>query len=132
MDSEWQFWTMDAANLSNANTVARLSSLGVWTDASSATGKVYRRDWRWRAGSALETIRLLDIGVYGGRGGDGGEEHVSPTAENWRDVTGLCGPRTGLAAKDLAGLALMGVKQLYGRIESLEREVAELRRRIAA
>ena len=118
---ETSHWDFDVRNLGATNT-ATLSALGAWTNASSAAGKTYV-PWPWIQGSALATIRALNTGVYHGRGNAKGDHHVGPTAECWRDVTGLPGTRRGLAGSDTAGLALLGIAELHDRLEAIEKEL---------
>ena len=125
---------------------AYLSSTGVWTDNSAAAGKEYigTRQEIWPDG-VLSKIKTLNVSKYHAAGEPEDkpitETHVSPTAEDFWDafdvgidpyaeVLDKEGNNTGspvLAAKDLAGMALVGIQELLERIESLETEVATLK-----
>ena len=123
-----------------------VSSTGVWTDASAEAQKEYEgtRQEIWPDG-ILPKIKNLSVSKYHAAGIEEGveitETHVSPSAENFWDTLGIgINPRSlienkdgentvipGLAAKDLAGVALVGIQELLDRIESLETEVAILK-----
>tara|TARA_Y100000034_G_C6723351_1_gene320120 strand:- start:52 stop:750 length:699 start_codon:yes stop_codon:yes gene_type:complete len=147
MDSEMRFGVMDNVNEGNAATVARLTSDGVWTDASGEKDKAYEgsaRDvWGGRDGFVVtDKIKQLNIGRYHSAhltvDKPNIERHVSPTAEQFYDLFGTGGdPRAavtkrletgesvtettpGLAPKDVASVALMGMQELIARVEALE------------
>lgn len=114
-DSNIEFQVAQAGSL----IVASLSNAGVWTDASSASLKTYEGSLRF---GALETVAMLDTGVYRGHK-RGSEQHISPTAEQWRSVTGLRGTPAGIAPKDLAGLALLAIVELQDEVRALRAQI---------
>ena len=138
--SHWEFDVYNSGPLATA----QLLQTGVWQDASSAKIKHYLSDWTWKQGSALDTIRALDTGVYEGVGSVGqGPLHISPTAERWREVTGARGSMEGLAPKDIAGLGLLGIVELDNKLSSsmsrlenqynsIESEIKSLKERVSA
>jgi len=119
--------------------LASLSSTGVWTDASGEAGKEYEgtRQEVWPDG-ILSKIKNLRVSKYHGahhpKNKPITETHVSPTAEDFWDALGIGeDPRAevknkdnekinspGIAAKDLAGVALVAVQELLERVEALE------------
>lgn len=123
-DSEIQFCVQNNVNAGGCNTIARLSSLGVWTDSSSAVNKEYEGDI---PGGAINKLKqLTTFGVY--RSKDlppakiqNAERHYSPTAEEFHKVFGL-GSDTGIAAKDVASIAAKAVLELEARVEALEKK----------
>ena len=116
-----------------------LSSTGVWTDASGEAGKEYEgtRQEVWPDG-ILSKIKNLRVSKYHGanhpKNKPINETHVSPTAEDFWDALEIGeDPRAevknkdnekinspGIAAKDLAGVALVAVQELLERVEALE------------
>jgi hypothetical protein len=143
MDSDMIFRVMNNVNQGDAGTNATLSSAGVWTDASAAEDKAYEGDDRavfgGRAGHVLtDKLKTLSIGRYHSSrialGDPIRERHYSPTAEAWHPLFGLGYDPTaeflnkdgvntntpGIAAKDMAGVALGVCKELIARIEILE------------
>ena len=137
MDSEMRFSVMNNVNSGNANTTATLTSAGVWTDASGEKYKEYEgtscQVWGGRDGYVItDKLKQLQFGRYHAIGSvvdDIHERHVSPTAEAFYDLFGvgrdprevIRGETTpGLAAKDIAGVALLGVQELIARVEALE------------
>lgn len=141
MDSSMIFSTQDAVNAGDYNKNATLTSLGVWTDASSEEGKRFEGV----IPGVLEKLRLLDVQKYRSANVSGAkvasaERHCSPSAENFWDVFGLgVDPRrvhqdkdgrqfkkAGIAPKDLAGVALLGLKEADTKIVALEQRVAAL------
>jgi hypothetical protein len=147
MDSEMRFAVMCNVNAGAAATVGRLTSNGVWTDASAEADKAYEGDsmavWGGREGHVvIDKLQTLTFGRYHSvhvppckpmR-----ERHVSPSAEQFYDTFGVGeDPRAlqpirdddgneamitkpGLAAKDMAGVALLAIQELADRIEALE------------
>ena len=127
MDSGMTFKVMNNVNAGNAATSASLSSLGVWTDASSARGKVYIGD----IDGALDKAKALKtLGVYRGKNAPvhkhaTAEQHYSPTAEEFYDVFGLgihpsLSSYPGIAPKDVAWLAVKMALELDERLRALE------------
>ena len=132
---------MNGVNAGNANTAATLTAAGVWTDASGESSKDYEgssvRVYGGRNGYVItDKIKQLNVGRYHSAYLEEGapilERHISPTAEQMWDTFGvgsdprLPGALPGLAAKDLAGVALIGVQELTARIEALELEIQRL------
>ena len=125
-DSTMFFSVMNAVNAGDVNTVASLSSLGVWTDASAADGKTYIGN----IDDAIGTVKkLTTLGVYHGRGVSpdkvaNAEKHYSSTAEEFFAVTGLGNDpakgHPGIAPKDVAWLAVKMALELDERLSVLE------------
>ena len=122
-DSEMRFCVQN--NAPNAcNTLAFLSSLGVWVDASTADNKQYEGDI---PGGAINSLKkLTTFGVY--RAKDlppakvkNARRHYSPTAEDFNKATGL-GTSNGIAPKDAAFLAAKAVLELEARVDALEKK----------
>jgi len=131
MDSSFQFATQDNQNAAGAGTVANLTSVGVWTDASAEKDKEYEGDVWGDGGAILEKIKGLKTGRYHSARAktpekQAKERHCGPSAEAMYDTFGLGrDPRDpnntpGLAAKDVASVALAGVQALLTRIEAME------------
>lgn len=113
---------------------ARLSAAGVWTDASSRTFKENLVE----IGGAelLDKISQLSLPHYNYRGTT--EKHIGPMAEDFAALfnVGSVDENTGqidpmyLSAKDVAGVALAGVKELSERNRKLQEQVQLLLKRI--
>jgi hypothetical protein len=120
-DSEIHFCVQNNVNAGNCNTIARLNSLGVWTDASSAAHKDYEGDI-----IALDKLKeLKTIGVYRAKGLpedkiEKTERHYSPTAEDFHRIFGF-GNNTTIAPKDAAWIAAKAVLELEARVAALEK-----------
>jgi hypothetical protein len=113
---------------------AHLTAGGVWTNASSRSFK--ERFVQYRPAEVLERIRQLPVEGYFYKGTE--EYHITPMAEDFyrlfgtgvreiieTDSTGQLVRRPNpdvdkyLAASDVAGVALLGVKALDERISTL-------------
>ena len=126
MDSKMRFFTMNAVNAGDAATIASLSSIGVWTDASGAAGKEYIGDVE----DVLTKLKSMEtLGVY--HAPNLPEEkrakatrHFSTTAEEFYEVFGLgSDPKLGepgIAPKDVAWLAVKGLLEMEYRVAKLE------------
>jgi len=152
MDSRLFFRVMNNSD-GSANTTATLDAAGVWTDASGEASKTYEGSaltvWGGRLGhTVLDKIMQLGVGRYHAANQPESkpirERHVSPTAEQFYDVFGVGrDPRAilldkngvdqntpGLAAKDVAGVALMGIQELMPIIQTLDEKIQELKTEI--
>lgn len=135
LDSSMLFSTQSAVNAGDWNTTATLTSLGVWTDASAEEGKTFEGV----IPDVLDRLKSLRVEQYRSRHVSGAkvanaERHCSPSAEGFWDAFALgVDPRqvhedqdgnkfkkAGIAPKDLAGVALLGLKELLARVEALE------------
>lgn len=56
--------------------------------------------------------------------------HIGPMAEEYFEVFGLAGEGTGLAASDLASIALAGIQAIDAKAERLEKENNSLKKRL--
>ena len=145
MDSRMRFVVMDNVNAANFNTTAQITSLGVFTDASGADRKTYEGQIQSIYGERiLDKLDTLFVSRYHSRRAvDIKERHISPTAEDLWDSFGVGtdprlldqdtdgdgvvdAPTPGIAAKDLAGIALVAIQELNQKVKALE---AELTRR---
>ncbi len=128
MDSSLQFEVQSNANSANVNVTASLSSVGVWTDASSADIKDYIPH---DLGSVIDKMKELStLGVYRAKGlpadkHGNAELHFSPTAEEFHEVFGL-GKNRGIAPKDVAWLGVKATLELEEKVAALEARLAAL------
>lgn len=82
-------------------------------------------------GSAiLEKLSRLSISEWSYEGDENGR-HMGPMAEDWYQIFGLGPDNRHIAPKDMAGVALVGVKELQQKTNRLEMENKKLRRRLA-
>jgi hypothetical protein len=126
---------------------ARLTTGGAWTNASSRSFK--ERFVQYRPAEVLEKIRQLPVEGYFYKGTE--EYHITPMAEDFyrlfgtgvheiieTDSTGQLVRRPNpdvdkyLAASDVAGVALLGVKALDERISTLGPQNSALEQRLEA
>jgi hypothetical protein len=128
MDSSLVFTVQSNASSADANVAATLSSLGVWTDASSADIKEY---FDHDLGSVTDKMKELStLGVYRGKDTPldkqaDAEIHLSPTAEQFYSVFGLGtdpdkSVTPGIAPKDVAWLAVKLAMEIDARVTALE------------
>lgn len=125
-DSRILFSVMNAVNAGDINTIAELTSLGVWTDASAAASKKYIGD----VDGVLDKLKKLKtLGVYVGANVAGpklatAERHYSPTAEEFFATFGLGNNpekgTPGIAPKDVAWLAIKAALEIDARVTALE------------
>ncbi len=113
---------------------ARLTNAGVWTDASSRT---FKENFVEIGGAELlDKISQLSLPHYNYKGTT--EKHIGPMAEDFVALfnVGSVDENTGqidpmyLSAKDVAGVALAGVKELSERNRELQEQVQLLLKRI--
>jgi hypothetical protein len=133
-------------NTTNGNG-ARLTTGGVWTNGSSRSFK--ERFVQYRPAEVLEKIRQLPVEGYFYKGTE--EYHITPMAEDFyrlfgtgvheiieTDSTGQLVRRPNpdvdkyLAASDVAGVALLGVKALDELISTLGLQSGALAQRLEA
>ena len=143
MDTELQFRVSQNRNDADTNIQASLSSAGAWTDASGEANKTYEGTAHEVFGGVpgqtiTDKIKTLQSGRYHASNQPVGkpisERHIGPTAEAFWDLFGVGrDPRAeildndgvnvnvpGLAAKDIAGVAILALQELIARVEALE------------
>lgn len=126
MDSKITFRVMNNVNANDVNTVAELTSLGVWADASDASRKDYEGAPTW--GEVIPKLKRLTLERYHGRGDLNPQtRHFGPTAQEWHEEFGLGeeGSMT-IAPKDLASIALLAILELEQRVTELQQRVTAL------
>ena len=134
MDSSMRFSVMSNVNGGGTDTVATLTSAGVWTDASDEDAKEYLGTLQEHlGGSVLDQLADLNTGVYTQKDlppGKTGETHAGPTAQQWFELFSLGRDpalfEPGIGAKDLASVALAAVQELVERNAALETRIADL------
>jgi hypothetical protein len=112
---------------------ARLTAAGVWTDGSSRASKDNVQPLEGE--ELLVEISGLEIQAWQYKDSD--ERHIGPHSEDFVGafdvgVIGEDGSRENqyLAASDVAGVALAGVKELAQQNEELRQTIEGLKRRI--
>ena len=138
MDSSWSFYTMDNVNAGNAATIATLTSLGAWADAPS-----FEEFKTWEpqltTKQVLTKLRTLKVERFRGRGAPDikeSERHIGPAADTFYQtfkagkdprVNNKEGaPQYGIAARDVAGVALMAIQELIKENDKLKERLDAL------
>lgn len=125
---------------SGTNAIATLTSLGVWTDASDEEAKEYTGPLtdRGSSGTVLERIERLETGIYHTKNLPAEKEaeyHAGPSAQQLWHEFGLGKDPTihdpGIAAKDLASIALAGLQAMIKLNDALTRRVEELEEKLS-
>ena len=112
---------------------AHLTTGGTWTDGSSRT---FKENFQPINGSDL-LLKISGMPVEAWQYKDSDERHIGPVAEDFVEAFDVGtiredGSRDNhyLAARDIAGVALAGVKELLQQNQELKQIVEELRQRI--
>jgi len=139
--SSFKFGTMNNSS-SGTNATASLTAAGVWTDASDEGAKHYTGPItdRGSSGTILERIERLETGCYcavdSPEDETPSEYHAGPTAQQMWSEFGLGqDPEThdpGIAAKDLAAVALAGLQEVIEQNKLLTQRVADLEAQLTA
>ena len=113
-----------------------LSSGGVWTNSSDVNRKHLFEDVAGE--DVLARLRTIPIRSWSYRTEPDAVRHLGPTAQDFRAAFGLGTDERSIATVDADGVALAAAQALekrtaaqQARIETLERENAELRARLA-
>ena len=138
MDTTLFISLMNNVNAGDANTTASLSSVGVWTDAASFA-ELKQPERQLTTASVLRKLRSLDVYRFRtiGRPDNIDEErHISPTADDFylafkagkdpRVNNDEGKPQYGIAARDLAGVALMAIQELIKENDKLKERLDAL------
>lgn len=122
MDSSFVFSTMSAVNQDDVDTDATLTNTGVWTDASSyAMFKTFEKEVT--PATVLTKLGNMYVGRYRRKkdpNEDEMERHIGPTADEFHNTFQTGKGIEGIAAHDMAGVALMAIQGLLIRLEALE------------
>jgi hypothetical protein len=104
-----------------------LSNGGVWTSTSSASKKIFL-PMEDTDDEHLAKVQDLMVAPFEYKKHDdtpSGERHIGPTAEDFQSLFGV-GDGQGIAAMDLASVALLAIQSLTRKVTKLEAEVARL------
>ncbi|KKL15338.1 hypothetical protein LCGC14_2506610, partial [marine sediment metagenome] len=137
MDSDFWFSVMNNVNAGSANTTAKLTSLGVWADAPSFE-EFKQPERQLTTASVLAKLRSLDVYRFRGIGRPDAideERHISPSADAFYEafkagqdpgvkINGV--PQYGIAARDVAGVALMAIQELIKENDKLKERLDAL------
>jgi hypothetical protein len=123
----------EAGKLINTSSGAYLTTGGTWTDVSSPTSKLNLQPLDQQ--ELLAKISGLPIEAWKYKDAD--EQHIGPVSENFVQafdvgLAGEDGTRDSryLAASDVAGVALAGVKELIQENQELKQIISDLTQRI--
>ena len=128
------YWGQANAMISTS-TGAYLHTSGTWTNSSDVNRKHYFESISGE--DVLAKMRRLPITSWSYKVDGRSIRHIGPTAQDFRAAFGLGADDVSIATVDADGVALAGVAALEARtrtqgtrIESLERENADLRKRL--
>lgn len=114
----------------STSTGARLTTGGVWTNASDVNRK---RDFEAVDGEdVLALLRGVPISTWSYRAEDPGTRHMGPTAQDFRAAFGLGNDDTVIGTVDADGVALAAAQALEARTRAQEARIAALEAEIAA
>jgi hypothetical protein len=123
-----QFFLDTAGNVTIQGTLTELSDVNAKENITPVDGR-----------ALLARLTELPIATWNYKADATKSPHIGPMAQDFHAAFGLGADDTHLAPKDLAGVALVGVKELYKMIEDREAtiiqqqtEIAELKQRTAA
>jgi hypothetical protein len=128
--TKWGFGTNTTADniieFNNAITTARLTTGGVWVNASSEDIKenfsaLDKKD-------ILNKIMQLHIKRWNYKKEDRKITHIGPTAQNFYNLFQTGSDDKTISTIDPAGVALVGVQALQNEVESLKNEIEELKK----
>lgn len=127
--SRWvEFYDDGVDRLINVSNSAYLSRGGTWTNASDRNLK---ENFTQIVGSdLLQKICQLPIMRWNYKTEDRTTTHIGPTAQDFNALFEVGNDTTSISTIDPAGVALGGVKELMKKIETLEKQNAELLIRI--
>ena len=122
MDSSMKFAVM-SDSAASVDTTATLTNAGVWTDASSFR-ELKDMEPQFDRTKVLAALKTLEVGRYRRKGKPdvaGQERHIGPFADDFHNAFKTGKDINGIAAHDMAGVALMACQEILDRVELLER-----------
>jgi hypothetical protein len=131
--TKWGFGiNTTAANIlefNNTVTTARLTTGGVWTNASDYNVKtnfipLNKQD-------ILEKIAQLDISRWSYKKEAKNVSHIGPIAQQFYQLFGTGDSDKTISTIDPSGVALIGVQQLKTENENLKKRIEELEKKVA-
>ena len=115
---------------------ARLTAGGTWTNASDE--RLKENFMTVDGADILEKLAHLRITRWNYKREDANVTHIGPTAQDFFAAFGLGGSDTSISTIDPAGVAIVGVQELYARdkeraaaLEDVRRELRKLREDVA-
>ncbi|MBL7747500.1 MAG: tail fiber domain-containing protein, partial [Chitinophagaceae bacterium] len=130
--TKWGFGTnTTAANILEFNTTvttARLTTGGVWTNASDKNIKFNFTKLQGR--DVLNRIMQLPVTRWSYKKEGTGITHIGPMAQDFYSLFGTGGDDKTISSIDPAGVALIGVQELKKENDELKKELAAQRKLI--
>ena len=128
--TKWGFGTnATAANIvefNSAVTTARLTTGGVWTNASDRFAKENINPLNKK--EILNLIMLLPISRWNYKKESSNDTHIGPMAQDFYRLFNTGNDDKTISTIDPAGVALVGVQQLKSEIDDLKKEINDLKK----
>ncbi len=122
--------TIGANVFINTSTGAKLTTGGVWTNASDRNQKENFSPVDGQ--EVLARLAKVPITTWNYKAEDRSVRHVGPAAQDFRAAFGVGEDDTNISTVDADGVALAAIQGLYQRIQKLESENAALKAETAA
>ena len=122
MDSSMSWSTMSDVNAGDVDVTATLTNAGVWTNASSFR-PLKELETGFTKTDVLAALKSLEVVRYRRKGKPdtlGQERHIGPMADEFHNAFKTGKGIDGIAAHDMAGVAMMACQELLFRVELLE------------
>jgi len=127
-NSRWVNIWDDGTNLISTSTGARLSTGGVWTNASDRNLK---ENFAAVDGKAiLETLASLPISIWNYKSESPSVKHIGPTAQDFYEKFRLNKDDKSISTIDPAGIALAAIQQLKKENDAMRAELQKLQEQV--
>jgi len=116
--------------LIDTSTGAYLTTAGTWTNASSREQKENFTPVDGQA--VLASLAEMPITTWNSKAEDTSIRHMGPVAQDFYAAFGLGASDTSIGTLDADGVALAAIQRLYGMVQDLQAENADLEARVMA
>jgi hypothetical protein len=118
----------DATRLINTSSGGYLSQAGDWVDNSDRDRKENFTNVDGRA--LLDKLSFLSVTRWNYKVDGPGYDHIGPVAQDFHAAFGLGYDNKSIAARDLAGVALVANQELYRIVQDQETEIGQLKEQL--
>jgi hypothetical protein len=134
-DSQWLDFYLtlvkpDVFALIRTSTGAYLSSGGVWTNHSDASGKEHMSPVDSQ--DVLQKLSTLPLSTWNYIAEGATIRHIGPTAQDFYAAFGYGGDETAIGTIDADGVALAAIQGLYEKVQTQEEKLATKDEQLAA